>query len=261
MFCFSGSNNLAAAATISHWFNADGFLSGLRRINLFVGGYGSGKSEVAVNFALGLVERGFTVTVADLDIVNPYFRSREARKVLEEVGIDVLLPPGEIMESDLPTIQPEIIGALQNPGNFLVLDLGGDPVGARVMGSLSPWVPKEEFNSFFVLNSRRPWTRTVEKTQKMIEAITESANLPVTYLVVNSHLIEETTVAVIEEGIKLTETVSQTTKIPIGFVVIERRMVGEFRPNTCLYPVLVIERQLLKPWEQEKQLGPARFKI
>ncbi|MEO0071603.1 MAG: cobalamin biosynthesis protein CobQ [candidate division WOR-3 bacterium] len=260
MFCSYGLNNISAG-TNTRWINADRFLLGLRRINLFVGGYGSGKSEVAINFAIGLKEWGFKVTVADLDIVNPYFRSREARKVLEGFGIEVLLPPVEIMESDLPIIQPEIVGALKNPEKFLVLDLGGDPVGARVLASISPWVPKDEIDSFFVLNSRRPWTRTVESTKKMIEAITDSCGFPITHLIVNSHLIEETSVAVIEEGIKLAESVSKVAMIPIGFVAIESRFFDITQFANLPYPVLVMERYLLKPWEKDSRLGPARFKI
>lgn len=261
MFCSCGLNNLTAPATVTRWINADRFLTGLRRINLFVGGYGSGKSEVAINFAIGLKKWGLKVSIADLDIVNPYFRSREARKVLEGSGIEVLLPPVEIMESDLPIIQPEIIGALKNPEKFLVLDLGGDPVGARVLASLSPWVPKDEIDSFFVLNSRRPWTRTVESTKKMIEAIADSCGFAITRIAVNSHLIEETSVAVIEEGIKLAELVSKVTKIPIGFVAIESRFFATTQFANLLYPVLVMERHLLKPWERDSRLGPARFKI
>ncbi len=253
--------NPVAALTGIRWFNAEGFLANLARVNVFAGGYGSGKSEVAVNFAISLAERGIKVSLGDLDVVNPYFRSREAKATLESCGVGVLFPPIEVMESDLPIVQPEIIGALQNPDDFLVLDLGGDPVGARVLASFAPWLPKDGFCSFFVLNSRRPFTRTFEETKRMIEAVSESAGLPFTHLVVNSHLIEETTPAVIEEGIELAEKVKQVTQIPIGFVTIEDRLVQKVNPENYRYPVLVIERLLLKPWEKENRLGPRCFKL
>jgi hypothetical protein len=243
------------------WFNARDFLAGLRRINLFAGGYGSGKSEIAVNFALSLAEQGRQVAIADLDIVNPYFRSREARTVLESRGVRVLMPPVSMMETDLPMIGPEIKGALANEDSYLVLDLGGDPVGARVMASLNSGLNREEYNGFFVLNSRRPFSGTVEEVEGLISGIEAAAGLPITQLVVNSHLIDETSAAVISEGIELAEKVSQQLNKPVGFVVVERRLSAELKLERINYPVLVLDRLLLKPWEQAELLGPQRFKI
>ncbi len=244
-----------------HWVNADQFLQGLHRVNIFVGGYGSGKSEVAVNFAISLKENGFPVKLGDLDIVNPYFRSREARAVLKEYGVGLLLPPIEIMESDLPLIQPEVAGALQNPDGFLVLDIGGDPVGARVLAALQRTIPERDFNCFFILNSRRPFSGTISEVKRMVEAVERASGINVTHLVVNSHLIEETSEAVIEEGVRLAEAVQKEMGKQIGFVAVERRMLMHFDISLLSYPVLVLDRQLLKPWEQKEQLGPQKFKL
>ncbi len=246
---------------VVHWIHADQFLKGLHRVNIFVGGYGSGKSEVAVNFAISLTEHGRTVKIGDLDIVNPYFRSREARTVLKEFGVELLLPPPEIMESDLPLIQPEIVGALQNPTGFLVLDIGGDSVGARVLASMRGKILEDNFDCFFVLNSRRPFSGTVAEVKKMVEAIEQASSVLVTYLAINSHLIEETSQEVIEEGIQLAEAVQKEIKKPIGFVAVERRMLNEFDVSWLPYPVLVLDRQLLKPWETREKLGSGKFKL
>ncbi|MGB9742208.1 MAG: hypothetical protein ACP5JB_00005 [candidate division WOR-3 bacterium] len=243
------------------WVNADHFLSGLRRINLFAGGYGSGKSEVSVNFALSLVEQGRQVTIADLDIVNPYFRSRETRQVLASRGVRVLMPPVEMMETDLPMLGPGIRGELVNGNDYLVLDLGGDSVGARVMASFGNGLNPGDYSAFFVLNSRRPFAGTAKEVQGMISGIEAAAGLPITQLVVNSHLIEETTAAVIKEGIELAEEVSRAISKPIGFVAVERRLIGELNLASINYPVLLLDRLLLKPWEQAELMGPQRFKI
>lgn len=258
---FSNTDHLAEVAGRPSWFNAGNFIAGLRRVSIFAGGYGSGKSEIAVNFALSLRALGMPVTVADLDIVNPYFRSREARQILEQWGVRVLIPPVTMMETDLPMIGAEIRGAMISGAGFLILDLGGDPVGARVMSSLSHGVNRDEYNSFFVLNSRRPFTRTVSQIQGLLGDIESTSGLTITHLVVNSHLIEETTAAIIQEGIKLAEAVSAVTAKPIAFIAIERRVLDEFDPNSINYPVLILERQLLKPWERDDRLGPRRFKI
>lgn len=243
------------------WINAEQFIRCLRRVNIFVGSYGSGKSEVAVNFSISLAEYGRPVKIGDLDIVNPYFRSREARTVLKEFGVELLLPPPEIMESDLPLIQPEIMGALQKPDGFLVLDIGGDPIGARVLASMRGKIPDDNFDCFFVLNSRRPFSGTVAEVKKMVEAVEKASAISVTHFVVNSHLIEETTVAVIEEGIELAEAVQKETKKAIAFVAVERRMLSEFDVGRLPYPVLVLDRQLLKPWETRDKLGSEKFKL
>uniref|UniRef100_A0A7V3PUG8 Cobalamin biosynthesis protein CbiA n=1 Tax=candidate division WOR-3 bacterium TaxID=2052148 RepID=A0A7V3PUG8_UNCW3 len=254
-------SKISEPAAGARWFNASEFLSGLRRINLFAGGYGSGKSEIAVNFALSLAEEGRQVAIADLDIVNPYFRSREARAVLEARNIRVLMPPVTMMETDLPMLGPEIKGALVNEDGYLVLDLGGDPVGAKVMASLRNGINSDNYCGFFVLNSRRPFSSTVDEVRGMIRGIEGAAGLPITELVVNSHLIDETSAEVIKEGIKLAEGVSQVTNKPVGFVVVERRMLKEVAPENIPYPVLILDRQLLKPWERAELLGPKRFKI
>ncbi|MEO0025974.1 MAG: hypothetical protein ABIK54_04360 [candidate division WOR-3 bacterium] len=259
---FSKAGSLAEIAGRPFWFNAGNFIAGLRRVSIFAGGYGSGKSEIAVNFALSLTELGTPVTIADLDIVNPYFRSREARQALEQWGVRVLMPPVTVMETDLPMIGAEIRGAMVSGAGFLILDLGGDPVGARVMASLSHGINRDEYNSFFVLNSRRPFTRTVSQIQSLLGDIESTSGLTITHLVVNSHLIEETTAAIVQEGIKLAEAVSAVTAKPIAFIAIERRVLEDFDPKSTDYPVLVLERQLLKPWEQRNdRLGPRRFKI
>ncbi|MGQ9678217.1 MAG: cobalamin biosynthesis protein CobQ [bacterium] len=230
-------------------------------VNIFVGGFGSGKSEVAVNFAISLVKKGFRVKIGDLDIVNPYFRSREARGVLGEYGVEMLFPPVEIMESDLPLIRPEIRGALKNPDGFVVLDFGGNAVGARVLASLSGIISDALFNCFFVLNSRRPFNKTAAEVKKTIHSIEEMGRIKVTHLVANSHLIEETTHDVIEEGIALAEAVAKETEKEIGFVAVEHRVLLEYSFEHIPYPILALNRQLLKPWETKEELGSQKFKL
>src|SRR5512139_3009130 len=102
-----------SAHTTKNWFNADSFLRELSRINIFCGGFGSGKTEVAVNFSLRMRELGRKVSIADLDIVNLYFRSREVREQLRNQGIDVLVPNEALVNADLPVIVPEVRGAIE----------------------------------------------------------------------------------------------------------------------------------------------------
>ena len=108
----------------------------LRGIVIIVGNYGSGKSETAVNLAAHARTRGLSVKITDLDLVNPYFRSREARIPLEAMGVEVVLPPSQYMHADLPILTPGVAGMIKNPADLTILDVGGDDVGARVLAAL-----------------------------------------------------------------------------------------------------------------------------
>jgi hypothetical protein len=293
------------------WFNADGFLKGLRRVNIFCGGFGSGKTEVAVNFSLRMAELGRKVSIADLDIVNLYFRSREVREQLRGCGIQVLVPEEALVNADLPVIVPEVKGAIEggsskpearmtietrspndegqggdyhqdtktprgqrsksearmtiearstnDEGPVVVLDLGGDPTGARVMASMAEAMRPEDYTGLFVLNSRRPFTATVAAAREMMDGIADAARIKVDRIVVNSHLVDETTPAVIDEGIALAEELAQATGARIAFVAVQRALLDRFDAAGCKYPVMVLDRLMLKPWEQSNWLG--KYKI
>ncbi len=270
----AGASGNVAASQRADWFNPDLFFRQLRRINIFCGGFGSGKTEVAVNFSLRMRELGHRVSIADLDIVNLYFRSRQVREHLRSQGIDVLIPGGALANADLPVIVPEVKGAIEGrssnvegPGTkderttpVVVLDLGGDPAGARVMASIAEGMRPEEYSGLFVLNSRRPFTATVEAAKRMMDDISVAARIGVDRIVVNSHLIDETTPTVIEEGIALGEKLAGATGAKIAFVAVQRVMLDRFDAETCPYPVMVLDRLMLKPWEPSNWIGRYRIR-
>ncbi|MEO0077600.1 MAG: hypothetical protein ABIK86_01180 [candidate division WOR-3 bacterium] len=241
------------------WFNAGRLLAGLRRLVMFCGAFGSGKTEVAVNFALGLRQQGRKVAVADLDIVNPYFRSREVREQLAGFGVDVIIPSEQLLNADLPIIQPEVRGALEKSAGHVVLDLGGDPVGARLMASFAGLVRPEELDGLFVLNSRRPRTLKAADAGRMMQEISAAAQVRMTGIVVNSHLVGETTAEVVSEGIALAEELAAATGVGIAFVTVERGLLERLDAAGCRYPVMVLERLMLKPWEPSNWLGKRRI--
>jgi hypothetical protein len=230
-------------------------------VTLFCGGFGSGKTEVAVNFAQRLRETGRTVTIADLDIVNLYFRSRGVRAELRAQGIEVLVPGEALVNADMPIVPPEVRGALAQSRGSVVIDLGGDPVGAKVLASLAGSFSRSEVDTLLVLNSRRPFTATVADVLSLMEDIGRAASLSVSGVVVNSHLIDETTPAVIAEGIEMAEEVAARTGVRIAFVAVEHRMLGRFDAAACRYPVMLMDRLMLKPWERSNWLGRQRISI
>jgi len=222
----------------------------LKRVTVFCGGYGSGKTEIAVNFALYLAGIGRAVKLADLDIVNLYFRSRERRDELRGSGVQVLVPEDPLLRADTPVIPPEVKGAVESRESAVVLDVGGDPVGARVLAGMADAVTAGDYSSLFVVNSRRPLTDTSEKTGRMVTEIGRASGVPVTGTVVNSHLIEETSAATIREGVEMAEEVARDTGIGIAFIAIEKRMLSRLDVRKLGHPVMVLTRRMLKPWEE-----------
>jgi hypothetical protein len=224
-----------------------------KSVVIIVGGYGSGKSEVAVNLARFLgVEQTEPVTIADLDIVNPYFRSREAAARLAELGVRSIVPSGEKFYAELPIILPEIKGAIENREGKLILDVGGDDVGATVLSSLSGAFVPDEYELLLVLNARRPFTSTVDGCLKMIGQIEAASRLKFTGIISNTHLMTETTASIVLDGYRLAQAVGKKTHLPVVFLSALNEIVQALDAATLDVPVLTLNRLLLKPWEKEK---------
>lgn len=223
-----------------------------KSILVIVGGYGSGKSEVAVNLARFLIATtGQPVTIADLDIINPYFRSREAATELAALGVRSLVPPGEQVQADLPIVIPEIKGAIESHEGCLILDVGGDDVGSRVLSSLSDAFKPGEYDLLLVLNANRPFTSTVDGTRRLLGQIEATSRLHFTGLIGNTHMLEFTTPEVVLDGLKLTEAVSEAAGLPIRFVSLLASVLEEMSEVPKAHPILPLGRSLVKPWEKK----------
>jgi hypothetical protein len=196
-----------------------------QNVIVIVGGFGSGKSEVSVNLARLLARSGNQVSIADLDIVNPYFRSRETAVALAAMGIKSLIPEGAYA-------------------------MGGDDTGARVLSSLADAFTPGRYELLLVLNAYRPFTADVAGTLRIMEEIETAGKLKFTGLISNSHLIEQTTVAEVLHGLNLTRQVSDETGLPVAFVSAVESVVRQLDPGKIPCPVLAIDRSLLKPWER-----------
>ncbi|MBN2563327.1 MAG: cobalamin biosynthesis protein CbiA [Phycisphaerae bacterium] len=222
------------------------------RVILIVGNFGSGKTEVAVNLAIRLSERR-DVSIADLDIVNPYFRCREARKEMERFGIRVINPEGDYLAADLPIILPEIRGAVLNEegteGGTLIFDVGGDDVGARVLSSLADVFTNRPCTVLQVLNAKRPFTQTVEGCLRIGREIEAASRLRITGLVSNTHLLEETDTRTVLDGLKLAREVGKAAGLTVAFVTANEDLRGGFDVEKAGCPVLWIKRRMLPPWK------------
>ncbi len=216
-----------------------------------LGGFGSGKTEVSVNLAKYLATNGNeSVAIVDLDMVNPYFRSREAIKEMESLGVRVVAPGGGSYYSDLPILLPEVKGLVENHDGKIILDIGGDSQGTKALGSISEVFQPDTYEMLMVLNSRRPQTSDVDRCIKTMQRIEITAGLKFSGLISNSHMIDETDADVVMEGYNLATEVSSTTGLPLKFVSAKREALETMDLSEFVCPVLPLTRLMLKPWER-----------
>lgn len=227
----------------------------LKGIVIIAGNYGSGKTEVAVNLAMNRKRAGMDVRIADLDLVNPYFRTREARGVLTQLGIDVVLPHEKYLNADLPMLVPEISGLIRQPGELALLDLGGDDVGATVLASLADAFKDRQVHMLQVVNPFRPFTDSIEGCLKIRAEIEKASRLTVSGIIGNANLIDETTVDDIYKGYDFVTSLSERSGLPLKFITaaVELLPVIDTKLFSCL--VLPIHRQLVPPWKKPARVG------
>jgi len=239
---------------------------------VLVGDYGSGKTEVAVNLALhlslqlslGLAQKGGErpLAIADLDLVNPYFRSREAQEPLEQAGIRVVMPKGGHQYADLPILLPQVKGLLQDPNTLSVLDVGGDEVGSRVLAGLAPQFDPQRHELWFVVNGRRPFCDTPEGVLEAIHRVEQGAKgWRVTGLVSNTHLMEETTGELVHEGLELSRAVGAELGIDVAFVAVMDEVAEGLDAEGLGCPVLQMKRLMVPPWLRRPKGDAAALRL
>ena len=219
-------------------------------IVVICGNYGSGKTETAVNLAAKKNRDGLDVKIADLDLVNPYFRAREARGPLQEMGIEVVLPDKQYMYADLPILAPAVAGLIKQPSELTILDAGGDDVGVTVLAALADHLSKINLHMLQVINPFRPFTENVQGCIKIKEEIENSSKLKITGIVGNSNLIDETTPEHIYKGYNFIKDVSKATGLKIEFITASSHLIPELKIDQFTCPVLEINRKLTLPWKK-----------
>ncbi len=166
----------------------------IRRVTLFAGHYGSGKTNIAVNYALYLRSLGKSVALGDLDIVNPYYRAKDSQAELEAAGIRVIASAYANSNVDVPALPQEMYALTEDRGTCAVLDIGGDDRGALALGRYMPAIAEEnDFDMLFVYNRSRPLTRDAQSALGIMREIEAACGLPFTGIVHNTNLGRETT--------------------------------------------------------------------
>ena len=213
-----------------------------KRVTLFAGHYGSGKTNIAVNYALALKRSGKETAIADLDIVNPYFRTKDSKALLEENGVALISSAFANTNVDFPALPAETYGLVMRDDLYAVIDVGGDDRGALALGRYTPFILAEgNYDMLFVANCYRPLTRTAEEALAVMREIEEAGGIPFTAIVNNSNLGRETTAEDVLASRGFIERLSALAGLPVRFTSADERLCP-IEGIDGLFPLALAER-------------------
>lgn len=221
----------------------------MRRINIFTGHFGSGKTEIAINFARKLAKEGRKVVIVDLDIVNPYFCVRELKKELELEDIKVISSNPEYVNAELMVVPPEVLSIFNDKSYDVVIDVGGDDQGAIALGQYNRYFREEPYEMYFVVNTNRPFTGETQDIEEYMRDVQIASRLQITKLVNNTNLSYETTINDILEGHKEVEKISAKNNIPYEFTVCKKEFVEEVS-GLIKKEIFPIDIFMMPPWRK-----------
>jgi hypothetical protein len=226
----------------------------IKGIVVIVGNFGSGKTEVSINLAVSQKRAGIDVKIADLDLVNPYFRTREAKKSLSMLGIEVVVPEEKYLQADLPILSPAVAGLIRRPSDLTLIDVGGNDVGATVLAALADSFRNKQVHMLQVVNPLRPFTNTIEGCMKIRNDIERASKMAINGIIGNANLIDETSVDDIYNGYDFVKALAIESRLPLEFITASVELLFEIDMGRFSCPVLTIERQLVPPWKKAVDL-------
>ena len=210
-----------------------------KRLTLFAGHYGSGKTNIAVNYALHLAREGKKVCIADLDIVNPYFRTKDSEEELRAAGIALVSPQYANSNVDLPALPAESYRLVQDRSVYGIMDVGGDDRGAYALGRFADAIKAEDnYCMAFVVNCYRPLTSTVDDAIEIMREIEAACGIGFTCIVNNSNLGPETTPQSVIDSIDFVDRLSDATGLPVWMHTAEKSVAEKLSGLTVLPMVL-----------------------
>lgn len=215
------------------------------RIKVLVGEFGSGKTELTVNLASYLQQSGMPTAVIDMDLVKPYFRTREHKARLEAQGVTVAAPPMKLAHADLPVMPPDLTRVLASPEYRVVMDVGGAKA-AIVLGQIRHSLRESGAEILMLVNTCRPFSATMEDIITAMENIEAASGLVVTGLVSNTNLGAETTAQHVMQGLRLTQKVAAIKGLPLRWLVLPDWLFGKVAADA---PMLPLQPMTQYPWD------------
>ncbi|MEY8764490.1 MULTISPECIES: ParA family protein [Clostridium] len=220
----------------------------MSRIKIFTGHFGSGKTEVAINFAINSANENKNTAIVDLDIVNPYFCTRSLKDKLNKKGVKVISSDPDLLNAELMVVPAEVLSVFNDKSYQAFFDVGGDDQGAVALGQFNRFFKSEPYDMYYVINNKRPFTSNIEDTEKYIKFIEAASRLKVTHLISNNNLSYETTVSDILKGDKLVEELSRKLRIPHAYTVCRKDLADKVQGKVSA-KVFSIDIYMKTPWE------------
>ncbi len=198
-----------------------------KRVTIFSGHYGSGKTNIAITFALNLKKSFDNVTIADIDIVNPYFRTKDSEEFLKGKGIKLICSPYANSNVDIPALPQEIYAITDDKSVHFVLDVGGDERGALALGRIAPTIKEEDdYDMFFVVNKYRPLTCDIDGAMQVLNEIESACGLKFTGVINNSNLGKESSPETLLKTIEFAKQLATTANIPFLYSTASEQVVN-----------------------------------
>lgn len=221
----------------------------MSRIRIFTGHFGSGKTEIAINYAINLAKSGYKTALVDIDIVNPYFCVRDIKKDLEQYGIRVISANPSWSNAELMVVPPEVASVFNDKSYEVVIDIGGDDQGSVVLGQYNRFLKEEPYDMYFVINNNRPFTSDEIGTEEYLNHVERASRLKANYLISNTNMSYETGIQDILKGDLITKKVSQKLNIPYKYLVCKREFVNDLE-NKVSTEILPIDIYMKPPWRK-----------
>lgn len=201
-----------------------------KRITIFAGHYGSGKTNIAVSYALYLKKNGYPVKIGDMDIVNPYFRTKDSAQELQDAGIELISPAFANTNVDLPALPQQLYALVWNKDSYAVLDVGGDDRGAYALGRYADFIKQEnDYEMIFVANFFRPLTPDAQSALEIMREIESACSMKFTAIVNNSNLGNLTTAQDVESTMQKAYELSSLSSLPILFTSATKKVAEEMK--------------------------------
>ena len=218
------------------------------RVKIFVGEFGSGKTEVSINYALKLKRRGFQTAIVDMDLVKPYFRTRENRLFIESSGIFLACPEPRLSHSDLPVMPQQVTRFLYDKNCQVIIDVGGGET-AIVLAQFKKQLEEVSYEAYFIINTCRPFSKTVEEIEASLNKLEKTSKIKVTGLISNTNIGNETTLDHLMGGVAIAESVSERLSLPLTWVVVSDELAGQLHEKVKMrHPILSIQTYTHYPW-------------
>lgn len=214
------------------------------RVKIFVGEFGSGKTELAVNYALCLKQRGYNTAIIDIDLLKPYFRTRENRQLLEEQGIQVVAPEQKYSQAALPVLPNDVTRLIYQEDVQVIMDVGGGE-SAIALGQFHQKFADNPYLALMVVNTCRPFTANAADIVDTLRRIEQSSRLTISGLVSNTNLAGETTATHVLEGLAIVEEAATILGLPIRWVVVPEWLAGQV---SVPYPQFILRPYTRYPW-------------